>query len=138
MKEAPSRVLREHRVLGDICVSTSPSCPLPGKGGAVSTLKNTHVKLKKQTRKRTGFYGTRWFSFLERFPFRSDSCSPVSEQWNRYSLAQLWCSCVMVTANIQLDLCCRKQKKTILHELELHPSELRVHLEHVLLLFSAF
>lgn len=38
--------LSQNRAPGDICVSTSLLCPLPGKGGAVSTLKNAHVKLK--------------------------------------------------------------------------------------------
>lgn len=54
--------------------------------------KNTHVKFKKETRKKDGFSGTRWVSFLESFPCRSDSCSPVSDHWHRYSLAQLWLS----------------------------------------------
>lgn len=135
VKEAPAGASQpKYTGLGDIYVSASLSSPPLGKGGTVSTLKNTGVEKQRQGRKAV-FLVQGIFFFLDSFSFRSDCCSPAYKQWHRYSLMNLSCRCVMVTADSQqpLNFCCSdaaaSQKKSLLPELGLHPSELRVCLE---------
>lgn len=134
VKEAPASASQpKYTGLGDIYLSTSLSSPPLGKGGKVSTLKNTGMKKQRQERKPVSLV---W----DISPSLIASLSGLTlahlcyEQWHRYSLIHLSCRCVMVAADSQqpLNLCgsdaAASQKKSILHELGLHPSKLRVHL----------